>query len=148
MHSALGPYPDTVLTFPEAGIEVDLRTPLSALVRSSLIGAGLGGPFAVVTACNPLGRLLGNASNQRLGTVLEAVVQERHPGARRAEGRSPDGSHREPGWALNTPLETARGLAARFFQNALFWFDGDRFHLVPVIAPGPQISLPVELPSR
>jgi hypothetical protein len=144
VHPEWGHYPDTVLAFPEAGIEVDLRRTLSPYTRSSLIAARLAGPFAVVTACNPFGRPLGSMPNQRLTALLEAVVMWQHPGAQPADGRSADGSHVEPGWALCIPLEVARGLAARFFQNALFWFDGDRFHLVPVLASGPPLPLPVE----
>lgn len=148
MHTAWGAYPDTVLVFPEAGIEIDLRRPLATAVRRAMLDAGLGGSFAVITACNPLGRSLGAAPNQRLSAVFTALVRERHPEGRRADGRSPDGSHREPGWALPVPLEEARGLAARFFQIALFWFDGDRFYLVPVLAPGPPLPLPVGPAAR
>jgi len=143
-HTAWGPYPDTVLVLPEAGIEIDLRRPLTTTARRALADSGLGGPFAVVTACNPLGRSLESASNLRLAAVLTALVRDRHPPPRRVDGRSPDGRHIEPGWALSLPLEAAKAIAARFFQNALFWYDGERFHLVPVLAAGQRVALPVE----
>jgi hypothetical protein len=96
----------------------------------------------VVTACNPLGRVLEPSANRRLSAQLDSVVLRQWPDARRADGFAPDGSHGEAGWALPGSIEPARDLAARFFQRALFWYDDDRFHIVPVLAPGPILSLP------
>jgi len=121
VHPAWGPYPDTVLHFPEAGLTVDLRRAISPHTRTALARLGLGGPFAVVTACNPLGR----------------------PGARLAHGEAASGTHLEPGWALPISLEEVRVLAARFFQLGIFWFDGDCFFIEPVLAAGPAVRLPV-----
>jgi len=56
--------------------------------------------------------------------------------------RSADGRHVGPGWAIPIPFEEAEMLAARFFQNALFWYDGDRFFIVPVLASGSPLPLP------
>jgi hypothetical protein len=140
------PYPDTVLHF-ENGLRADLRlVPPHALARQ-LADLGLAGPFAVITACNPLGTRLDEAGNRRLAALLAGVVRERYPDARPAEGRSPDGRHREPGWALAIPLAEATRLAADFFQNALFWYDGERFSIVPVLAPGQRLALPAKAPA-
>ncbi len=144
MHRAWGAYPDTVLTFPEIDLVVDLRGPLSPVVRQRLRDAGLGGPFGVVTACNPLGSQFDAASNRRLTILLATRIAASHPSARRADGGSPDGAHQEPGWAVPGSLEQARQLGEAFFQNAVFWFDGERFAIVPVHAPGQVILLPVE----
>lgn len=137
-------YSDTHLRFPGAGLTIDLRRPLSPLATRTLAGMGLLRPFAVITACNPLGARLGAESNRRLGSVLTVLVRDRYPDARPADGGSPDGAHVEPGWAIPAPLEEARVLAARFLQNALFWFDGARFSIVPVQGEGPPLILPAE----
>jgi hypothetical protein len=144
MHPVWGAYPDTVLQFPGAGLNIDLRQSVSPRSLQALKTAGLTGQFAVVTACDPLGGALDSSANQRLSSVLTALVQERYPGARPAHGISPDGAHVEPGWAIPAPLEEARGLAARFLQNSIFWFDGARFSIVPVTVAGPHLTLPVE----
>jgi len=145
VHRAWGAYPDTVLTFPDAGIVVDLRHPLTPAIRRHLQDLGLPGPFAVVTASNPLGGHLDDHSNRRLLAVLASQIASRFPGARKALGGSPDGRHQEPGWAIPASLEEARRLAEEFLQNALFWYDGDRFLIVPVHAPGEPLGLPCPL---
>jgi len=148
MTSAWGRYPDTILQFPSVGVDIDLRQPVSPRSLMVLAIGGLAKPFAVVTACNPMGGSLDDSANQRLSAVLTALVQDRFPGARPAHGASPDGTHVEPGWAIPAPLEEVRNLAARFFQNAMFWFDGARFSVVPVHTGGPSLMLPVEAPDR
>lgn len=148
MHPVWGDYPDTVLQFPGAGLNIDLRQPVSPRSLQTLATAGLRGSFAVVTACDPLGGLLDTSANQRLSAVLTALVHDRYPGARPAQGISTDGAHIEPGWAIPAPLEEARGLAARFLQNSIFWFDGARFSIVPVSVAGPHLTLPVEPADR
>ena len=135
-------YGDTIIQFTDAGLRLDLRRSVGEAERKELRRLGLSGPFSVVTACNPLGQLLEPASNRRLAAQLAAVVATHWPGARRADGVSPDGSHSEAGWAVPGPLEPARALAARFFQRALFWYDDDHFHIVPVLARGPMLTLP------
>lgn len=144
-HPDWGVFPDTVLRFPAAGFQIDLRRGLEPGDRRALAAHGLGGPFAVVTASNPLGRVLDSAANRRLGALFAAAVRERHPEARPADGCSPDGRHVEPGWAIPGPLEDARRLAARFFQAALFWYDGSGFRIVPVLALGAPLPLPPPL---
>ena len=121
---------------------MDLRQPVSLEALRALADLGLPGPFAVVTACEPLGRPLEEAANNRLTAVLTALVLERYPGARLAHGASPDGAHVERGWAIPAPLDEIRGFAARFFQNAVFWFDAGCFSIVPVLAALPPLPLP------
>ncbi len=142
MHPSWGTYPDTVLRFPEGRLRIDLRRPLSPHDLRALAELGLSGPFGVVTACDPFGRSLEDSANNRLTAVLTAQVLERYPGARLAHGISPDETHQERGWAIPAPLEEVRALAARFFQNAIFWFDAGCFGIVPVLAPFPPLPLP------
>jgi hypothetical protein len=94
-----------------------------------------------------MGQVLEAHANRRLSAVLAGVVREQHPEAIRADGGAPGGPHLEPGWAVPGPFEEAR-LAARFFQNAVFWFDGARFSIVPVLAPGPVLVMPRAPVSR
>lgn len=141
-----GPYPDTVLHFPQADLRVDLRRPVPADVRQSLRWLGLPGPFAVITASNPRGVRLEESVNRPLAAALAAVVRLRYPDAVPVNGGAPEGGHVEPGWAVSAPLPDARRLAADFLQDALFWFDGTSFRIEPVLGTGPAISLP--LPDR
>jgi len=147
VHPAWSAYPDTILHFPEVDREVDLRRPLPPDARSAFGDLGLSGSSAVVTAHNPLGLTLSETSNRRLETLLAALVRTRYPGARPAHGRPAYGRHLERGWAIPIPLEEAEMLAARFFRNALFWYDGDRFFIVPVLASGPPLPLPDRMRS-
>lgn len=141
MHRPWGAYPDTVITFPETGLVVDLRRPVHPVLRQRLGAIGLAGSFGIVTACNPLGTPLDAAANRRLTTLLGCRVAG-YAGARSALGSSPDASHQEPGWAIPVPLDQLRRLAADFFQNALFWFDGEKFSIIPVHETGATLPLP------
>jgi hypothetical protein len=49
----------------------------------------------------------------------------------RADGCSSNGAHVERGYAFSASVEEAAAHAARWTQAAVFWFDGDRFWLVP-----------------
>lgn len=141
MHRPWGAYPETVITFPDTGLVVDLRRPVTPILRQRLGEVGLTGPFGIVTACNPLGAQIDAAANRRLTTLLGFRVAG-YAGARSAVGGSPDASHREPGWAIPAPLDQVRRLAADFLQNALFWFDGERFAIIPVHGTGEALPLP------
>ena len=142
MDAGWGAYPDTVLHFPKADLRIDLRIPLARGLLERLADLGLSGSFAVITACNPLGKPLDPRANRALAAVFAQHVRERYPGAQPADGLSPDGSHREWGWAIPAPLPDMQQLAAQFLQNALFWFDGKQFFIAPVVAAGPFLPLP------
>lgn len=142
MNAPWGRYAETTLRFPDSGLTLDLRLPLPAATPARFAELGLSQPFAIVTACNPLGIELEAAANRRLSAVLGHLVRERYPGAVRANGGSPDGRHEEEGWAIPVPLPVAERLAAEFLQNALFWFDGTRCFILPVLGTGPVLPLP------
>ena len=142
MHSIWGHYPETILRFPELDVTVDLRLPLPAAIAQRFAELGLPGPFGVVTACNPRGLKLDSAANRRLTTELANLVGRRYPGAPLAHGASPDGRHEEPGWAIAAPLAELVQLARELSQRALFWFDGARFLIVPVLGEDPALPLP------
>jgi hypothetical protein len=57
-------------------------------------------------------------------------------------GASPDGVHREEGFAVWVSRDRARDLAARYEQTAFFWFDGQEFWVVPTSVDFPAVRLP------
>ena len=142
MNAPWGRYAETTLRFPDSGLTLDLRVPLPSGTPARVAELGLQLPFAVITACNPLGVELDAAANRRLSAVLGNLVRERYPAAVRANGGSPDGRHEEEGWAIAVPLPVAERLAAEFLQNALFWYDGARCFILPVLGTGPVLPLP------
>ena len=142
-------YPCTVLEIHraesgtgDAVMEVDLREPLPAATVQKLRGLGLGPRWAVVTAYNPHGLDRDSGGNAARHAKLEAALRETGEPFLRADGRSPDASHREIGVAVGLPQPDAVALAARFGQSAIFWFDGDAFWLVPAAAPAEPVRLP------
>lgn len=147
MHRPWGAYPETVITFPDTGLVVDLRRPVTPMLRQRLGQIGLAGPFGVVTACNPLGTQIGAVANRRLTTLLGCRVAG-YAGSRPAVGGSPDASHQEPGWAIPASLDQVRRLAADFLQNALFWFDGEKFSIVPVHGTADVLTLPASSQNK
>ncbi|MGI9188708.1 MAG: DUF3293 domain-containing protein [Longimicrobiaceae bacterium] len=120
-------YCGTVLEFPtlDPPLQVDLRAPVPADLRGTLAAAGLATPFAIITAFNPRSEPTDEADNQRRDAELTAQLGSRS--WLRADGCSPDRSHREPGVAVALSGSEARELAVRFDQDAFFWFDGARF---------------------
>lgn len=130
--------------FPATGtsLVVDLARPVAPQQREAL-RALLGGPFAVVTACNPNGHTADAAENARRTAGLEAELTRRGCSFVRADGRSPDGAHRERGVAVAMSLTAARNLARTYQQEAYYWFDGDSFWLL-----GALEEMARKLPTR
>ncbi|WP_322817675.1 DUF3293 domain-containing protein [Tepidiforma sp.] len=93
--------------------------------------AGLPGPFAIVTAWNPGLERPPREVNEARNRALLAEVERRGLVWATAEGRSPDGSHREPSLAVFVDsLEDGLALARKFGQAAICWFDGEKLELV------------------
>jgi hypothetical protein len=137
-----GVYAATVLRFGAAEETwIDLRRPVGPAGRSLLAGLGLDGSFGVLTACNPRGRLAPEPENRAANRALAERLR-RLGRVVAVEGGSPDGSHREPGFAAPIPGALACEIAAEFGQDAIFWFDGARFWLVGALAPLGRIPLP------
>ena len=147
-------YGETVLQFPDApGVSVDLRVPLTAPVRRALgeiVGAER---FAIFTAENPGGRNSEDARSEveeerreannarrrdRLEGELDSLGVRHVP----VDGVAPEGDYRERCAAAVMGREEAAALARRYGQLALFWFDGDRFWVVPGIATREARPLP------
>jgi hypothetical protein len=147
-------YARTVLEFrgPPA-VAVDLRVPLAAPTRRALATV-VGAPrFAVFTAENPAGENAEDAPSAR-----EEERRERSNRQRRVElaaelrsigvpfvdvdGVAPSGDYRERCAAAVMDRDDAVAFARRFGQLALFWFDGDRFWVLPGIAEREPRPLP------
>ena len=126
-------YPDTVVEIHALPpLQVDLRQPVPPEVAQRLRELGLGHAWAVVTAHNP-GRIVAETENERRERELSVVVATFGVRFLRADGVSPDGTHREPGVAVALDQHSAIALASDFGQSAIFWFDGQAFWLVPAL---------------
>jgi len=137
-------YPATVIEIGEQpALNIDLRRRLGAELRLTLGRLGLGASFAIVTACNPCGRELSAEENARRSRRLREHVAAAQIVSLRADGVSPDGTHREQGLALAIDRTAAIEIAALYEQSAIFWFDGVRFQILPVLETR---SAAVELP--
>ncbi|CAN5330070.1 hypothetical protein BH23GEM4_BH23GEM4_22050 [soil metagenome] len=137
-------YCGTVLEFPtlDPPLEVDLRSAVPAGLEGTLAAAGLQTPFAIITAFNPRSHTADEAENLRRNAELIAAL-----GARswlRADGCSPDRSHREPGVAVALSASEAHDLAVRFEQDAFFWFDGERFWIHAAAESFAPVRLPCD----
>lgn len=125
-------------------LRIDLRAPVGPAAAARLRALGLRGTFAVVTPCNPFGRPAGPAANaDRLAALRDELAAGGvHPVP--ADGVSPDGEHREPGFALDLPAGESTALARRWDQLALYWFDGEAFWILPALAEHPPVRLPID----
>ncbi len=86
--------------------------------------------FAIVTAWNPLGSPRPPHWNHHADRLLKAELAARRLPHWRATGCAPDRSHCEPGWAIETDLEPALGIARLHGQLALWWIELGRLELV------------------
>jgi hypothetical protein len=123
-------------------LTVDLRQPMSARTRDELSAFGVSARFAVITAHNPGGRNLSAIRNRWRNARLRLALAARGLRAVPASGESPDGAHREHGYAVAMSREDALAMAERFGQLAIYWFDGTHFWLDAVQAARPSQRLP------
>ena len=136
-------YPNTILELCEpADGRIDLRRPLGDAERKMLADAGLDVPFGVFTAENPCGDNVEDQDtprdeaeramrNDHRTSILEEHLRQSGRRYVRVDGVSPDGAYREQCVALIASRSEAVALAKQYEQLALFWFDGERFWLVP-----------------
>ena len=125
------------------GVEVDLRSPLIARVVGQLSNLGAVSQFAVVTASNPYGVNSTDEENLRRHSTLREELERAGIPNVLAAGASPDGVHREEGFAIWVSRDRARDIATRHEQSAFFWFDGSEFWIVPTAVDDPAVRLPV-----
>ena len=136
-------YPETILTFAtQPPLEIDLRRipPESALAM--LKAAGLGDPFAIITAFDPRGQDLSPAENEERRRALERRLTASGYRFERVDCRSPDRSHCEASVAVAMRQQDAVALAKELQQVAIFWFDGQRFWVVGALVDFDALMLP------
>jgi hypothetical protein len=121
---------------------IDLRRPLSDEVRRELKALGLGARFAVITAFNPGGRRATTRMNQWRHLLMRAALMLSGNRFVAASGESPDGSHRERGFAVAMSRSDAAAMARRYGQLAQYWFDGEAFWLDGVLGEREPERLP------
>ncbi len=104
-------------------LRLDLTSRLPPDLERCMADLGLVLPCAIVTAENPLGRVLDEADNAMRRAALDACVRDQGHQCFPADGVALDGSHRERGLAVCLTLDEAIRLARRFEQLAIFWLD-------------------------
>jgi hypothetical protein len=143
--SAWSQYAETILEIANGDTEplcIDLRRPLSDADRRTLATLGPTSHFGVVTAANPAGTSVAQASNQKRHAALKSWLAEHGQEHRAITGSSPDGEHREPGFAIWLERDDVVSIARRFDQSAIFWFDGGAFWLVGALVDAKPRKLP------
>jgi len=136
-------YPETVLTFStHPPLEIDLRENLSDSALAQLRAAGLGEPFAIITAFDPEGRNLSATENERRKQELERRLSSAGYRLVQVDCCSPDRSHCECSVAVTMPQQKALDLARELRQVAIFWFDGKRFWILGALIESDPLMLP------
>src|SRR6266496_3755990 len=79
--------------------------------------------FAVVTACNPNGIQHSSGDNTRFDSQLLVALEAERIKHWRVTGTSADFQHSEPGYAIETNLDTALTIGNQFRQEAIFWIE-------------------------
>lgn len=136
-------YPETILDFATMPpVRIDLRDIPSDGVVRDLKSAGLGEPFAIITAFDPRGENLSPDENERRKGDLDARLRSRGYKFAHVDCCSPDRSHCECSVAVLMPQDKAVDLARELEQVALFWFDGRRFWILGALVETDPLMLP------
>jgi hypothetical protein len=136
-------YPETILSFStKPVVEIDLREIPSERAIADLTAAGLGQPFAVLTAFDPGGRDLSRAENESRRRELDARLTAEGYEFAHVDACSPDRAHCECSFAVVMPQKKAIELARELEQVAIFWFDGGRFCILGVLVETDPMMLP------
>jgi hypothetical protein len=136
-------YPETVLEFlTTPAIEIDLRQVPSENAIRALTAAGLGQPFAILTAFDPRGENLSRAQNEKRKQELEKRLRSSNYRFAQVDACSPDRSHCECSFAVVMPQVKALDLAREMEQVAIFWFDGKRFWILGALTETDPLMLP------
>jgi hypothetical protein len=136
-------YPETVLMFAtRPAVEIDLREIPSDSALAQLRAAGLGKPFAIVTAFDPGGKNLSASENEQRKQDLDRRLTSMGYAFVHVDCCSPDRSHCECSVAVTMPRQTALDLAREMRQVAIFWFDGKLFWILGVMVETDPLMLP------
>jgi hypothetical protein len=136
-------YANTVLRIGDRRqIKIDLRLPLSDENRRVLTVLLPEKTFAIVTPFDPGGKRGYSWSNRWRYVRMRAGLISSALHFTHADGESPDGTHRERGFAIAIGRGDAASLARSHGQLALYWFDGEAFWIDDVRTTRPSQRLP------
>jgi hypothetical protein len=136
-------YPETILDFATTpAVEIDLRTIPSKAAIGALKAAGLGQPFAIITAFNPRGENVSPAENEKNTRELATRLRSSSYRFAQVDACSPDRSHCECSFAVVMLQDEALDLARELEQVAIFWFDGTRFWILGALVETDPLMLP------
>jgi hypothetical protein len=136
-------YPETILEFATTpAVEIDLRTIPSKAAIGALKAAGLGQPFAIITAFNPRGENVSPAENEKNTRELATRLRSSSYRFAQVDACSPDRSHCECSFAVVMLQDEALDLARELEQVAIFWFDGGRFWILGALVETDPLMLP------
>jgi hypothetical protein len=136
-------YPETILEFATTpAVEIDLRTIPSKAAIGALKAAGLGQPFAIITAFNPRGENVSPAENEKNTRELATRLRSSSYRFAQVDACSPDRSHCECSFAVVMLQDEALDLARELEQVAIFWFDGARFWILGALVETDPLMLP------
>jgi hypothetical protein len=112
-----------------------------AVFRGSPLPPDWPADFAIVTACNPRGRVVTAEENRAADQALRAGLAEAGFAVHRVTGGAADPSgHQEPGWAVALDPGQALAYGRRHRQDAVFLVRAGRLSLL-VCADGAEVDL-------
>jgi hypothetical protein len=136
-------FSDTVLHFEtNPPFSFDLRHALSENSRALFRGIDFERSFGIMTAEDPMGVQQGQTVNSERTSNLRKELSKLGCSYVWLDACSPDRSHCERSVALALDLETVAGIARRYDQLAVFWFDGSAFWIIPVCSDNAALKLP------
>jgi hypothetical protein len=136
-------YPETVLFFSTTPqLTIDLREVVSQDTLHALKQAGLGEPFAIMTAYDPKGEDLPDDENEKRRHRLNERLSKSGYRFVTVDCCSPDRSHCECSVAVAMPRMEAIALARELEQVAIFWFDSQRFWILGALVETDPLMLP------
>lgn len=136
-------YAETLLSFGDGRkLEVDLREPLTDAIRAEFKELGFADTFGILTAHDPYGRDLTAEENKLLQAQLESELKSDGVRFVRVDACSLDRKHCECSVAIAVDQATAVGIAKKYQQMAIFWYDGEAVWLIGAMVESDPIRLP------
>ena len=86
--------------------------------------------FAILTASNPMDKLLGENENLLRNEQLRTLLEEEEVDFSELIGASPDWTHQEASFAISCTLYNALEWAKLFEQRAIFWVQNDHLQII------------------
>ncbi len=97
--------------------------------------------FAIITACNPDGKILSQSQNRLRDRKLLHSIECLNCPYRAVIGAAGDMSHFEKSWAVFVDKQQAIQLGEEFVQKAIYYVNEGELILVPVLMQAKEESL-------